>query len=286
MNNIVDKLAISQRAMLAEDLEKAHALTQALRWPHRREDWTTMQNLAETIVLEHEGELIGTACTVLQGNFASIGLIIIADEFQGLGLGRQLMTAIMNKAGKRNLFLSATVAGKPLYEKLGFQEYGRAKQFQGNVIQSPNMQTQAFTGLRPALTSDKDALIELMNQPQGMNRDAVGEAIFNIAEHVMVLETENQVSGFACIRPFGRGYAIGPVVAQNQTDATLLIESLLAQYLGKFVRIDTPTRYGLEPMLINWGLEQVDDVSLMAIGQPPVSTAAPFTYSFVTQAIG
>ena len=286
MSNTVNTLAYTQREMTEADLDNAYALTQALRWPHRREDWATMLQLSETIVLEHNGQFIGTACSVLQGNFASIGLIIIADEYQGLGLGRQLMNSIMDKAGKRNLFLSATIAGKPLYEKLGFREYGRAKQFQGNVIQSPNKLIKPFTGLRPALADDKNALFELMNQTEGMTRNAVGEAIFDIAQQIMVLDPEDKVTGFACIRPFGRGFAIGPVVAQNQTDAILLIESLLAQYLGKFVRIDTPTQYHLEPTLLDWGLAQVDDVSLMALGKPPVSTTAPFTYSFVTQAIG
>lgn len=286
MSNTVNTLAYTQREMTEADLDNAYALTQALCWPHRLEDWATMLQLSETIVFEHEGQLIGTACSVLQGNFASIGLIIIADKYQGLGLGRQLMNSIMDKAGDRNLFLSATTAGKPLYEKLGFQEYGRAKQFQGNVIHSPNKLIKPFTGLRPALANDKNALLELMNQTEGMTRNKVGEAIFDIAQQIMVLDPEDKVTGFACIRPFGRGFAIGPVVAQNQTDAILLIESLLAQYLGKFVRIDTPTQYNLESTLLDWGLEQVDDVSLMAIGQPPISTTAPFSYSFVTQAIG
>ncbi|MBF9002220.1 GNAT family N-acetyltransferase [Vibrio nitrifigilis] len=277
------------RPMDNNDLESAYQLTQNLHWPHRREDWATMLKLSHTVGLEIDGKLVGTACSVVQGQHASIGLIVVADEYQGLGLGRRLMEAITQLAGQRHLFLTATVAGKPLYEKLGFHVYGRIKQFQGNAkcpTDYPSGSLSNELSLRQYQTSDHDSIIELMNSASKMERTKVAEEIFEISEEIVLLEKNHQLQGFAAFRPFGRGYAIGPVVAQNQSEATTLIESILAKYQGRFIRIDTPIQFDLEPMLLKWNLQQADDVTLMSLGPHPYSEQAPYTYGVVTQAIG
>ncbi|MEI8634813.1 GNAT family N-acetyltransferase [Vibrio sp. PP-XX7] len=89
-----------------------------------------MFDLSETVALDYEGQLIGTACAAVQGDFASVGLIVVADAYQGNGLGRQLMTRVMEKVDARYMVLTATQAGEPLYKKLGFEQYATIEQYQ------------------------------------------------------------------------------------------------------------------------------------------------------------
>ena len=79
------------RPMTAEDVAAAHALSVLLKWPHRLEDWAMLQRVAEGFVVEDNGRLIGTAFACPQGAYATIGLVIVSDEYQGQGIGRKLM---------------------------------------------------------------------------------------------------------------------------------------------------------------------------------------------------
>ena len=83
--------ALVYRPMTTADVPAAHALSLLLKWPHRLDDWAMLQRVAEGFVAEDNGRLVGTAFACLQGAYATIGLVIVSDEYQGQGIGRQLM---------------------------------------------------------------------------------------------------------------------------------------------------------------------------------------------------
>ncbi|GAB7528629.1 hypothetical protein PS3A_10380 [Pseudomonas sp. 3A(2025)] len=70
-------VAVAVRPMTIADLEQAHALSQALNWPHRLQDWALLHNVAQGFVAEHHGQVIGSAFACPQGEYSSIGLVII-----------------------------------------------------------------------------------------------------------------------------------------------------------------------------------------------------------------
>ena len=55
------------------------------------------------------------------GGLAAVGMMLVAAQREGRGLGRRLMTHLLDRAGDATVFLTATPLGRPLYEKLGFQ---------------------------------------------------------------------------------------------------------------------------------------------------------------------
>jgi GNAT superfamily N-acetyltransferase len=287
----IDNASYELRSMCSSDLEQAHELTRKLNWPHRLEDWQMMLAVSEAVVLLCNGELIGTACATLQGPYASLGLIVVADAYQGKGLGRRLMEAIMVKAGERQLVLNATVAGEPLYTKLGFHRYGEVEQYQAIV---PEITTSGFdvdsvtaqSRIRLMQPQDKTAVLGLMNVASGMDRQQIGEAVFAVAHEMWVVERFDRIVGFSASRPFGRGVAIGPVIAQDALQAKQLITRHLATHQGQFVRIDTPKQLGLGLWLASIGLKQVDCVSQMVCGNRPEMSGDYIQYALVTQAIG
>lgn len=79
------------RPMTAADVGNAHELSIALKWPHRLEDWAMLQRVAQGFVAVHNGRLIGSAFACHQGEFSTIGPVIVSDDYQGKGIGRKLM---------------------------------------------------------------------------------------------------------------------------------------------------------------------------------------------------
>lgn len=274
------------RAMTAADVPSAHALSVQLKWPHRLEDWAMLQRIAQGFVVEDQGRLIGTAFTCGQGNYATIGLVIVDNEYQGQGIGRRLMEMALEACGPRTAILNATLAGAPLYASQGFVDFGHIQQHQGQALVPVAQELAAGERCRPLTEADHAELIKLANAGSGLDRQAVLNDLFDVVEHYVGIERDGRLCAFALLRPFGRGRGIGPVIAQNPEQAKHLIAVLLARVPDAFVRIDIPSDCDLAPWLEEAGLKQVDTVAQMARGTPPQASGTVRQFALVTQAIG
>jgi GNAT superfamily N-acetyltransferase len=259
--------AIVCRPMRETDLPAAHALSQAVRWPHRPEDWQFALRLGTGFVAEDDGAVVGTALCWHQGpRHGSLGLIIVSPAHQGKGIGRQLMRRVLDHLGDRCTLLNATRAGQPLYESLGFQAIGTLHQHQGVFAPPP---ASAGPRARPATAADIPAIVALANRGTGMVRDELLKQLIGVADGA-VLEQDGVVTGFSLIRPFGRGHVIGPVVAADAACAQALIATWNDAYAGAFVRVDVTGSSGLGAWLAEAGLAEVDTAVTMARnGVPP-----------------
>ena len=82
--NIQTTDTITYRPIHEGDIPAAHALTQAVRWPHRIEDWQAVVRLGTGFAAEEHGALVGTALWWAQGEHqASLGMVIVAATHQG-----------------------------------------------------------------------------------------------------------------------------------------------------------------------------------------------------------
>ncbi len=271
------------RPITAEDVPAAHALSVQLKWPHREEDWAMVQRTSEGFVAEHAGQLVGVAFACHQGDYSSIGLVIVSDAHQSKGIGRRLMQLCLHAAEPRIPILNATALGAPLYFSMGFVEFARIQQHQGVPVL-----TAAVEGLacRQLSAVDFPSVIKLANAGSGLDRTRVLNDLLANAEQTIGLEVDGTLQGIALLRQFGRGHCIGPVVAQNRQQARQLISQLLRSIPGAFVRIDIPVACGLADWLESLGLACVDRAPRMVLGAAPVSRDAIEQFALVTQAIG
>lgn len=257
---------ITYRAFEARDVAAAYRLSTDVRWPHRAEDWDFVSNVGEGFVAEDASGVLGTAlCWKYGSGTASLGMVIVSPAQQGRGIGRKLMELLLETLGPRVTMLHATPAGQPLYERLGFEKTGTLHQHQGAAFRVPAIRLAPDETLRPVEPRDTRRLIELASRAGGLDRSAVLPALLEIAEGV-ALERDGALVGFALFRPFGRGHAIGPVVALESpegaaTRAKALISYWLAKNSGSFTRIDTPDEAGLSSWLEEIGLPRVDTVA-------------------------
>jgi ribosomal protein S18 acetylase RimI-like enzyme len=261
------------RTFTPADIPAAHALSMALCWAYRPEDWQFSAHWATGFVAEESGVVIGTAlCWKFGADRASLGHVIVSSGHQGRGVGRRLMEAVLEELGPRITFLHATTAGQPLYEKLGFNVCGSLEQYQGNISTTFPVALPDGERLRTGTLADLPDLIGLASRASGLERNAVLSALLKRGECV-VLERDGEILGFSVLRRFGWGHVVGPVVAMLSRDdvrARALIGHWLSGREGEFVRIDVPLGTSLTDWLSGQGLKHVDTVSKMVRNAPAV----------------
>jgi len=280
------RVDLEYRPMTEADVGNAHELSVALKWPHRFEDWAMLQRVAQGFVALHNGRLVGSAFACHQGEFSTIGLVIVSDDYQGKGIGRKLMEMAVGCIPPRTAVLNATVAGAPLYAKMGFVSFGTVSQFQGQAQQPAPTDLKAGETCRALSEADHARVVELANAGTGMDRSVTLGDVLNDIEHAVGIERDGTLRAFATLRAFGRGLSIGPVVAENEDQAKHMIEQLLAKVPYAFVRIDIPSDCHLADWLEDAGLKRVDTVTSMSMGKIPTPSQGVRQFALITQAIG
>lgn len=238
-------------------LPGALALSQAVGWPHRIEDWALGLSVSQGVVAVENGRVVATALCSFHGAVATLNMIIVSEAMRGRGLGGRVMERIIALAGDREMRLVATDDGLPLYRKLGFVEVGRIVRLQGLA--------QATRPERPVRVGPADigALAAMDRAASGLQRQPLLERIAEIGQ---TLTTEG---GFALLRPFGRGHVLGPVVARDAGAARALIAAGATHLAGRFLRIDIPEDRGLAPFVETLGLAPVGGGKAMVCAPKP-----------------
>jgi GNAT superfamily N-acetyltransferase len=267
------------------DLANATALSAALNWPYRLEDWAFAHALGEGLALHDGDRLIGTALRWNYGpDFATVGMIIVDGVYRGQGLGARLVDALLAGAGQRSIILNATPDGLELYRRRGFVAFGRTCQHQG--IAAPASGAGDAGAVRPARADDWPAIIALDEAASGMPRNRLMAALAGTGSTVVLAGEDGSVKGYAVCREFGRGLVVGPVVAPGQQEATQLIARFLSGLAGRFVRVNAPEDSGLGQWLAMQGLIQVDAEEAMVRGWLPSSSAQARIFSLCSNSLG
>jgi GNAT superfamily N-acetyltransferase len=276
------------RPMYAGDLAVMHRLAQQMSWPHRAEDCALMFELGAGIVaVDAAKEPIGVGMRWSFGrDTGTIGMMLVARERQGRGIGRILMDALIADSGSRSLMLNATAEGLGLYEKLGFRRTGLVRQHQAWFAEKPVLPAAPTVPLRRAVPADHATLSALDAAAFGADRAAMIQGLLASGDAWLV-DSAAGVAGFAILRPFGRGMMIGPVIAPGEDEAIALVAAAAGAGWPGVLRIDIPaeaTRLGA--WLAAAGLPAIDTVTTMLRGDWPALPKAPQRFGLALQALG
>lgn len=245
----------------AAHLDEAVALSRAENWPHRREDWALGLGLSRGVVALAGGRVVGTALATPFGRTATLSSIIVAARMRGQGLGRVLVERAMALLKAEEWRLVATRDGLPLYRKLGFVEGVVIHQHQGVVSGAGRGE-----GVRWAPGADLRVISRMDLAATGADRAGLIAAMVGEGR-VAVLGESARPEGFAILRPFGRGFVAGPVVARDAGEARRLLSFVITECAGQFLRIDVPEDSGLSDWLADVGLAHVGGGLSMTRGQ-------------------
>ena len=255
------------RRLGVDDLSDLVALAARLNWNDEARRYSLLLQVSAVYGLDDPdgGGLIGTVTlTRFEPAFATVGMMLVDPAHGGRGHGRTLMRHVLGVAGEATVALLATGAGRPLYEKVGFETLALNHSHRGRYTGDP-------TGMsEPATDSDVDAIIELDRAVTGCDRSTLLSAYVPSAERVRIARREDwSVSGYAGLWRHGDLGVIGPVVAAN-TDEAIVLAGDLAANAGSEVRIEVgDDRAELEAWAGATGLTRAATTSLMTLnGQP------------------
>ncbi|NHN87114.1 GNAT family N-acetyltransferase [Acetobacter conturbans] len=267
---------IGFRPMHPDDLHQAVRLSQDLAWPHRQEDWSQMLSLGQgTVATTQDGAVIGTILWwEWGGKVASLGMIIVSPAWQGHGIGKHLMALARQALPGYTLYLNATSAGVPLYEKSGFRYTDVVEQHQGNVATVPLLPLPEGCRIRPAGAADLEALCALDAAAKKMNRQHLIEALLADARGIVV-DSESGILGFSFCRKFGWGQVAGPVMATSENFALAMIAYWAGICAGQFLRVDMPQNDMIATAIDEWGLLRVGTVVSMTTDPEDVVPPLP-----------
>ena len=81
----------------------------------------------------HDGKLVGAARAISDGVISSAVYDVVVDpDYQGQGIGRQVMQALLSRLPKRSVMLVSTHGNEAFYRKLGFRKLRTAYMLQDN----------------------------------------------------------------------------------------------------------------------------------------------------------
>ncbi len=179
------------------------------------------------LVACQDGQVVGTVGAVDYGAVAYIGLMAVAPDFQGHGLGRLLITRLLAwlaARGRPTILLDATDKGAALYETLGFVDDHVARVFE--LSDRPTTPARpAARGVRGAEPADFDEMVALDARSFGADRRRLLAALWTYYRDrcLVARDPSNRLVGYL----FARDPVLGPWVAESRQVA----EELLAMAL-------------------------------------------------------
>ncbi|MFJ2113054.1 MULTISPECIES: GNAT family N-acetyltransferase [unclassified Streptomyces] len=252
-------IALPIRPLTTDDLAHCADLSEDRGWARDEHRWNFLLTASTGYGIndpeDPRGKRLAAACVLTSygPRLAAVGMMLVAERHAGQGLGRHLMTHVLNEAGTTPLTLYATPHGRPLYQQLGFTDTGEAETVQGHFHpprDTPENTTRAIT-TRAATAADLPAIIRLDTEAFGVDRTPTLMRLPAYADRLHVTEEGSALTGYAAASPSPTADVIGPLIAHDTPTAKALLSSLATQP-GHPVRTNIDTRHR---ELLTWGKE-------------------------------
>ncbi|WP_395675045.1 GNAT family N-acetyltransferase [Inquilinus sp.] len=176
---------------------------------------------ATILVLEAEGALRAAAAVVDYGTAAYLGIVGTDPAMQGRGFGRRIVEAALAPVPTdRVVLLDASIAGAPLYEKLGFVDVDASVVLEAaGPVPAP-----AVPGVAPLVAADLPAVAAYDATVFGADRTSGIGTLFREHPGGVVCRQGGRVVGYGLRQPD----RIGPVLAETTAIGAALIAALAA----------------------------------------------------------
>lgn len=239
------------------DIPSALALCAQVHWNHIAADWQRSLALHAHGCLGGfiDGKLIATGQISRFGELGWIGTFLVDEALRGQGKGKDMFGGIIAQAQRLGidwLGLDSTDAGRPIYAKFGFVEDAGIERWSGP---NPGGETTGTVSLGP----------EHMDEITIFDRAAVGVDRSAQLRHLMaedgaagrVLLQNGRIAGYGLSRPGRLSGSIGPLVADGEDGARLLLSALCFDRkrlnAGHGIALDVFDRDAFKAHLLNLG---------------------------------
>lgn len=210
------------------------------------------------LVAEKGGEIVATGNGIYTGRTGWVGNVIVRPRFRGVGIGKAVTRAVMNKLldwNCRSLLLIATSEGEGMYKKMGWEICGMYLYYRCRLPVSP-LGNELIREIRK---QDHHKIAEL-------DRETTGEERFSILERFLdhgYVFVKNEISGFF-LPDFGEGL----IVAKDELAGLELLHKKLGS--GKNTTVVLPEEnHPARELLKNMGFRHPSKANRMCWGEPP-----------------
>lgn len=210
------------------------------------------------LVAKQGGIPVGFVTSIKYRASGWIGNLIVRAELRGKGIGTSLMKkalAVLSAAGAETVWLTASRAGKPIYEALGFVTVDVVNRWVGEGIE----------GKAPARETIPRAEILAIDQTGwGDRRDTIVDAVTSRGRLFAVR------GAFLVSQPCADGVQLGPWGGTDREALLLLDDALAEAGRGTRVFLDAPIRNtGQTALLLGMGFSIQGSTLLMCRGETP-----------------
>ena len=211
------------------------------------------------------GQIVSSAAIIpYDTHLASIGMVIVNQEYRGQSLGKEITQACIELlSGKISIMLIATPEGKFLYEKMEFKEVGYVHKFICNNYVPSNKLPSEGLKVEVYKEGDFEGIVELDKNAFGDSRRKFLINRISQSHQSLVLSDElGKVLGYGLSILGPVNLILGPIVAPDYNSAAYLINQLTLNHSGK-LRVDTSTD---DEMFMDF----LRDSGFEKVGQPPI----------------
>ena len=250
-------------------------LKEAAGWNQTEDDWRRLLSLEPDgcFCVIKDGVLVGTTTTTRYGkDLAWIGMVLVAPEHRRQGIAAQLMNVALDYLSGKvgTIKLDATAAGKPVYEKFGFQVESVVERWIGTAKASHTETPRVF---------DRDAVHDLLALDRvafNADRSKLLERLIGAASvrPVLLRAADGTLSGYALARQGTKADYVGPAVTTDPRQVESLLDQALSLLPGRRVYIDFNTESGAGTNLLSdRGFVKERDFIRMVKGGPGKKTS-------------
>jgi GNAT superfamily N-acetyltransferase len=283
---------IKIRLLTESDIPAAMKLKEAAGWNQTENDWRSL------LTLEPQGcfaatlndELLGTTTTTTYGEeLAWVGMVLVQPEKRRLGIATRLLRTALDYLHQKvaTVKLDATVAGKPVYERLGFRVESLIERWTGisNSKAVANDIVQSVATLDETTVKD---LFVLDRRSFGADRSELLNTLIKRLSFPAALARaeDGSLIGYSLSRSGTRAGYVGPIISIDPNQVEALLDRILSHLSGQRVYIDFNTASQADSsLLLDRGFVKERELVRMALGNSS-STTSPFVFAIAGPEVG
>lgn len=260
--------------MNVSDIEKFDALdipglinlSNSVGWDYDQDEITTVMSSGRIYGHKNdEGEIISSAAIIEYGpKLASIGMVIVSQEYKGMGLGRKATQKCLDSIPiSTTAMLIATEEGKPMYEKMGFHSIDSVHKFLSDSYEPLITSSNQISNIKPLCKKEISPLINLDIEAFGDTRRTFLINRINQSKEALVVKSlDGKIIGYGLSIQGPVNLILGPIVAPDSQTALLIIDQLSRYHQGK-LRIDVPS--GNDDFI-----SKLENLGFSKVSQPPI----------------
>lgn len=248
------------------DIPGLIALSDSVGWDYDESEIRTVMMSGKIFGHKNaEGKIVSSAAIITYDtNLASIGMVIVHENYRGLGLGKLATQKCIESVSEHTaIMLVATKDGEPLYKKMGFTTVDYVhKYLTDNFNGAQNLASNDYT-IEDFNERDFADIVSLDAAAFGDKRSKFLRNRIKQSKHcIVVKDYDANIIGFGLSILGPINLILGPIIAPDSKTASLIINTLAKDHYGK-LRIDVPSGHA---EFIKW----IEQSGFTEVNTPPV----------------